>query len=153
MESNHFRPHHYQAQMINELIGIFDETSPLRKLFRNFTEFQFCIEIITQNGPIHECVNAGLLLRHTESVLGMIENDIEIKPIDDGIEIKSFSPNHSAMLLPIKYPRNILESLPFPSNTEVYISEGPIERILTNVLLANVVYYYSLYVESKYLGQ
>lgn len=149
MKTHPFHPHHYQSQMVSDLIGVFDEISPLRKLFRNSTEFLFCIDMITRHGPPHECFNIGLLLRHAETTLSMIENDVEIRPIEDGLELQTYSPHHSAMILPLKYPRAILAMVQSSENIEMYIADGPIERILSNVLLASVSYYYSLYVELK----
>lgn len=149
MKTRPSHPHHYQSQIVSDLIGVFDETSPLRKLFRNSTEFQFCIDMITRYGPPHECFNMGLLLRHAEVTLRMIEKDVEIKPIEDGLELRSYSPHHSAMILPLKYPKVLLNVVQSSENAEMYIADGPVERALSNAILANVSYYYSLYVELK----
>lgn len=141
-----FHPHSDQMSSIH--IGLFTESSPLRKLFHSSADFQFCMERVTRYGPTHECFNTYILLYYAESILSIIEKNIEILPIEEGVTLTCCSPGHTEMVLPLKYPQKLLNDLRLSNDSLFYLSEGPIERILTNVLMATVYHYYSLYINS-----
>ena len=155
-QANQFRhlaplhhPHLRYAEIVNKSIGIFEESSPLRKLFKSLDDFDFCIHFITHNGPPHECFNTGLLLRQAEELLRKIEKDVELLPINDGIDIAPVSPHHSPVQLPLKYPINATMTTVDIDTLSFFLAEGPIERILSNTLFATVHYYLEIYVEFK----
>ena len=146
MKHLHFHPHHHQTpfHLMHEFVGgRFDETSPLRKLFNSNIEFEFCIDTVTKQGPIHECVNMVLVLKSCERLLSDVQqNGIEIKPIQ-GLVVKSYSP-FAEMTLPLCFPESLLGDMDYTQ----YIGEGPIERVLSNLLITNVLYYFDLYFQT-----
>lgn len=144
----HF-PHHFQSEQVINPVGTIGEQSPIRKLFKNPAEFDFVIQQVTNHGPIHECVGISLILKQCEQLLKIVEGSIEIKPIEDGVTIHSFSPRFAEMTLPLKYPNSILSLSTSQVDAEEYIGEGPIERCLANALIAQTLYYFELYINQK----
>lgn len=146
------RPHfqnNFQDNQVFNLVGTIGEQSPIRKLFKNPAEFDFVIQQVTNHGPIHECVGITLILKQCEQLLNIVEGNIEIKPIEDGITIHSFSPRFAEMTLPLKYPNSILSLSKSRVDVEEYIGEGPIERCLANALIAQTLYYFELYINNQ----
>ena len=139
---------HFQSQLANEFSKVFDESSNLRKLFKNSSEFEFTMSKLHQCGPLHERINQLILLKNLESILSEISKEINIKPIEDGYVIHTCSPNHIKEELPIRYPTAFIDSLNNMEYKEM-IDEGPLERVLSNVLLANIQYYIIQFLKSK----
>lgn len=145
----HFHPHHLSLQMMQELAGQFDESSPLRKLFKTSMEYEYTIEMILQ-GPVHESVNMLFILKACEGILNTIQREgVEIKPITDGLPMKSHSPHLAEMTLPLQFPKSILEATAIKIDASMFLGEGPIERTLANTLIVSVLYYFDLYFQTK----
>ena len=145
----HPHPHHLPLQMMQQWAGQFDEVSPLRKLFRSSMDFECSIEMILR-GPVHETVNMIFILKTCEGILNEIEQQgIEIKPIEDGLAVESYSHHFTKMTLPLQFPKTIFEANPMELDASLYLGEGPPERILANTLLVSVLYYIDLYFQTK----
>lgn len=140
--------HHYHDSQGANLVGTFNEQSPIRKLFKNSGEFEFVMQQVTNQGPIHERVGIGLLLKECESILTTIGSEIEIKPIE-GITIRSFSPRFAEMTLPLNYPVETLSLAKSPTEVEEFIGEGPIERVLANALIAQTLHYFNTFLSNQ----
>lgn len=139
---------HFQSQLASEFTKVFDENSNLRKLFKNSAGFEFAMSKVSQCGPLHERINQLILLNNLESILSEISKEINIEPIENGYVIHACSPNHIKEELPIRYPAVFIDSLNNLEYKEM-IDEGPLERVLSNVLLANIQYYIIQYLKSK----
>ena len=149
MRHFHHHPHHLPLAMMRELAGQFNENSMLRKLFHNPLEFEQAIEMVLQ-GPIHESVNQLFILKMCEGLLNSIQQEgIEIKPIEDGVIIRSFSHHYAEMTLPLQFPKSILETAPISIDASLFLGEGPPERIFANTLIVSVLYYLDLYFQTK----
>jgi hypothetical protein len=146
MRSHHLH-HFYDGQSAN-LVGTFSEESPIRKLFKNSADFEFVMQQVTNHGPIHECVGICLLLKECERVLTTIGSEIEIKPIG-GLTIRSYSPRSAEMTLPLNYPNETLSLAKSPTEVEEFLSEGPLERALANVLIAQTLHYFNIFLTNQ----
>jgi hypothetical protein len=140
--------HDFHEGKSANFVGTFSEESPIRKLFKNTGDFEFVIQQVTNQGPIHERVGIGLLLKECESILTTIGSEIEIKPIE-GITIRSFSPRFAEMTLPLNYPAETLSLAKSPTEVEEFIGEGPIERVLANALIAQTLHYFNIFLSNQ----
>ena len=144
----HPHPHHLSFQQMTELENQFTVQSPLRSLFYSDWDFEYVIDTITTNGPIHECLFMTSICKSLESLLGTLQRDgFEIKPIEDGITITSFSPHHRQMTFPLKLPKSVVEAS--PNMDASYLADAPPERSLGNLLISNALYYIDLYCQTK----
>lgn len=96
-------------QMVNNHVGLFAESSSLRKLFHSSADFLFCMTRITRYGPPHECYNTCILMHYAEWILDIINKNIDILPIEDGVTLTCYSPSRTEMILPLKYPNAVLK--------------------------------------------
>ena len=141
----HLHQKHLHSQ-VEGLFTAFNENSNLRKLFRSSAEFEFSIRKIFQCGPLHERVNLFILFSNLESMLEIIGKYIEIKPIESEYKMHICSPCHIKEELPLGYPSQFLDTLKSLELNEI-IEEGPMERVLSYALLANILYYIIRYFE------
>ena len=145
----HHHPHHLPLQMMHELSGQFGESSILRKLFNNSMEFEHTIETMLR-GPVHESVNMLFILKTCEGILNAIQQQgIEIKPIEDGLTIQSYSHHFVEMTLPLKFPKTVFDAVPMNLEAAQFLGEGPFERIAANTLIITVLYYIDLSFQTK----
>jgi hypothetical protein len=133
---------------IMKTVDVVSSNTPIKKLFHNSEEFTVVIDKIMSMGPEHERKNFLVLLKSMSSILAIVDSVKPIKPIENGMELSVVVPGaFRKMTLPIKYPASLLDNM---SEIEKrVISEGPMERVLANALIANCLYYVNQFIDNK----
>ena len=123
-----------------KVADVVSSNTPIKKLFHNTEEFTVVIDKIMSMGPEHERKHFLVLLKSMSSILASVDSVKPIKPIENGMELSVDVPGvFRKMTLPIKYPASLLDNM--SEIEKSVISEGPVERVLANALIANCLYY------------